>query len=681
MSVPANGSTSVLVSYQTLSVGDTGTIRLTATGINVSDAGSMHVVVGNSVGIDRPPLQNPAPIGPGLERNLCVSAGLIASAQFECGDLVLTHALPTARTLTQSRTPTLLYNSQTAHPYPLVAASLTLTSPLPNTVTAYLYINGGGTARGTGSWSGSEWSSAATRRIVVGYDAIGDTTGLYSYRLDIYKDLGSGPVLVRADTGHLVVVNRSASPFNPGWWLAGLERLIPQADGSLLYIGGDGSSRLYAAVPGRTDMWSAPQVDRRDWIKLISGQYSQFLRGGVRVQYSSTGQHLFTINRLNDTTSFTWTSGRLSAITVPRSAGATYAFTYGLSGSTLSSLAQLVGGVAQRATTISWDNGQVLRFVDPGNQSGKDVRFYYDPAFPQRITSRYNRNGDSVSFRYANGNKLVAAKAWMANPQDSIVLRFSPMEVLGLGNSVDTSQVYVTLINPRSESIATKIWVDRLGSPRKVQDALGQVSVLSRADARWPGLVTRDSAPNGQIIGVVYDSLGHPISVTDSSFVQGGQYATTRYEWDLAWDALTKAVRPLNDSVLTRYHSLTGNKLWVQPGSDFARRVKFAYGNSYKRLSSTQYPVRPGSPTLKDSLEYDGSLGNVSATMSTAGYWTVYAMDNLGRVTQVSTGIRIRVRNHQEVDLVVDCPGAMPPLPLAALAPWAGPRRAVYTPS
>lgn len=637
VSVPANGSTGVVVSYHTINAGDTGSVRLTATGMNTSDIGTIHILVGGSVNADRPPMQATAVVGPGIERKLCLTTPLIGSADYDCGDLLLSHALPVSRTLGKERAPTLIYLSQAAHAYPLIAAApLTYTAPLPNTVTASLYIDG--IQRGSGSWNGAEWSTVPTRQIAVGYDAIGDTTGLYAYRLDIYVNYGSGPVLSRSDTGHVVVVNRSASAFNPGWWVAGVNQLVPQSDGSLLFVGGDGSARLYIKVTGRSDMWAAPQVDRRDWLKLINSQYVQYLPNGLRIVYSSQGRHLFTINRLSDTTAFAWTGAQLTSITVPKSTGVTYSFTYGLPGSKLSSVAHLVGGVTQRTTTLSWDNAQTLRIVDPGNQSGKDVRFYYDPAYAQRIATRYNRNGDSVAFRYSSGNKLSVAKAWLATVADSVVYGFTPAEILGLGLSVDTSQVYSTIVSPRGSSIVTKVWLDRLGGARKIQDALGQVTRITRGDARWPALVTHDSSPTGQVRGIVYDSLGHPVTITDSTFVQGGRLAVRRYEWDLTWDAVKKIVNPEGDSVVSWFHSQNGNRLWVQPGGDFTRRVKFAYANGLSRLSSTQYPVHPGNTIIKDSLLYD-AIGNPSGSRTPSGYWTMLTTDNLGRVTQVTSPI------------------------------------------
>src|SRR5690348_1825475 len=62
--------------------------------------------------------------GTAEERDLCVTIAAATDAAYECGDLRIVHALPSVRARGTARTPTLLYNSRFAHPFALVAASL-----------------------------------------------------------------------------------------------------------------------------------------------------------------------------------------------------------------------------------------------------------------------------------------------------------------------------------------------------------------------------------------------------------------------------------------------------------------------------------------------------------------------------------------------------------------------------
>lgn len=68
---------------------------------------------------------------------------------------------------------------------------------------------------------------------------------MYQYYLEISFAYGAARELTRV-TEILAVVNRSNSEFGPGWWVAGYERAIPQPNGDVFWIGGDGSTRRYS---------------------------------------------------------------------------------------------------------------------------------------------------------------------------------------------------------------------------------------------------------------------------------------------------------------------------------------------------------------------------------------------------------------------------------------------------
>src|SRR5687767_5011079 len=109
-----------------------------------------------------------------------------SDAAVECGDLRLAHALPSVVTHNMPRAPALLYNSQHAHPYVLVPHNLTVPTTLPTNVTGTLTV--AGTQRATGSWSGSDWGAAGnTRRIVLGFEALDLSTGVYGYTLIVRR--------------------------------------------------------------------------------------------------------------------------------------------------------------------------------------------------------------------------------------------------------------------------------------------------------------------------------------------------------------------------------------------------------------------------------------------------------------------------------------------------------------
>jgi hypothetical protein len=69
---------------------------------------------------------------------------------------------------------------------------------------------------------------------------------------------------------------------------------------------------------------------RPDTIKLASSKYTRYAPDGVQVRFNTTGEHIVTKSRLApDSTLFSYSSGRLSTITLPPAGGSqTYSFTY-----------------------------------------------------------------------------------------------------------------------------------------------------------------------------------------------------------------------------------------------------------------------------------------------------------------------------------------------------------------
>ena len=144
---------------------------------------------------------------------------LAGDAAAECGDLRLAHGLPVVRTMGRARGPVLVYSSAHAHPYPLVAAEVTLPTGAanPDSVQAILKLNG--VTKRTASWGGSAFSPGRANRIVIGYDALNDSTGVYSYTLEVKSYYASGPLSASpVPSGELV-----AEPFTErirGWLVA-----------------------------------------------------------------------------------------------------------------------------------------------------------------------------------------------------------------------------------------------------------------------------------------------------------------------------------------------------------------------------------------------------------------------------------------------------------------------------
>jgi hypothetical protein len=233
---------SATVTFTAGAAGDTGTVTLIARNASLSadvDSASTDIMIPVSTP------SNPAGVvlagsGDVVARDLCLTIAIGADAAYECGDLRLVHALPAVTTRGKARVPVLLYNSAHALANAVVAADVTPVASrgVPNQVAATVSI--GGQIHGSGQWTGSQWTAGSTRRVTVRIDSA-FATGLYDYTLDVAYTWSDASVTHDIQTGRLSIVNRSASPFGAGWWIAGVEQLVARGS-DFLWVGGDGST-------------------------------------------------------------------------------------------------------------------------------------------------------------------------------------------------------------------------------------------------------------------------------------------------------------------------------------------------------------------------------------------------------------------------------------------------------
>jgi hypothetical protein len=215
-----HSDTASIAFVATASAGATGQLKLAvvlSTDATVHDSGTVdvHVIALQTPGVVVANL-NP---GESVERGLCLTISLHSGA-YECGDLRLDYGFPTVRTMEKERAPTLIYSNQLAHPIERVAAEITLPNDgrHPDSVTAKLLVTRAGSPVQVDAekWLGSDWSLGSVRRVVLSYDAITDSTGLYQYSIQVGRWYGA-TLESNSVASDLVVVNRSSSPFGAGW--------------------------------------------------------------------------------------------------------------------------------------------------------------------------------------------------------------------------------------------------------------------------------------------------------------------------------------------------------------------------------------------------------------------------------------------------------------------------------
>jgi len=646
-SVPANSAsiaqgaqTSALVlGYNALAAGSE-TVTLSPTG-TVSGAtvqatnGTLNATVGGSA---QPIVVAIAGKNPGttIDKASCLTVSAGQNAAYECGDLRVVHPLPATVTMDRARGPALIYNSRQANGGALLSADVTYSGSAPTALKATVTI-AGQTIPKDFPWNSACASTSC--RIVVPITTT-QPTGLYPVKLQVVAMNGT-TTLATSDTvtDTVVVINRAASPYGSGWWIDGLESLVTLSATKMLWIGGDGSSRLYNQSSDPTVYTVTPAYDRPDTLERVPSTqtWRRLIGDGAYVEFNSFGQHVQTMNALGWSTTFAYTSGLLDSITLPVPAGSPegrrYVFWYT---SSLLDSVQAPRASASRTTRIAHGGSNVNSITDA---DGLNTTFAYDAA--NRIITRTNKLNDTTYFQYDDGGALKQSSLSTARTDGagtSITSNFRAAETRSAYNSADLptllAKVYTQLDGPRTDvGDTTNIVVNRWGAPDSVTNALGQRTRLTRANTTFPALVTKVVAPNGFETRAFFNSR----ALTDSTvavdpFNTGN--ATTRYAWNPTWNKADSMIRPTGERIRTFYRTTRPIADSMRFGAHGPQRVKFSYTADYQVRSVTEPAGLP------DSVTYD-SIGNATRAWTPMGrsasvpYFTQLLKDAIGRDTLV----------------------------------------------
>ncbi len=560
-----------------------------------------------------------------IPRGACVTIALTSDAASECGDLRLVHDLPSVRTMGTVRTPTLLYNSQHARPKPIVLADVTLSSgvALPPNVQACIKV--AGVARGCKSWAGSNWGSpGGTRRVAILGDDGAWNTGAIDITVEVTADnANQGPYTA---TGRLFIVNRTASAFGAGWWLAGLEQVIVVSGTELVWIGGDGSARRYVKTGS---VWRAPNFAALDSIISAGSGYARVTPQHAKIYFSSAGQHDSTVNVLGHVTRFEYTSGLLTKIRVPKPSGAFFDYTLAYTSGLLDSVQAADG----RATKLFRTGARVDSIRDP---DGQRVRFASGSGNNQYVVvGRTDRRGNATSFSYDNANRVAQATRPLSNA--TVLLA---AESRGYDAPVPLDSAFSQVDGPRSDvTDVSRFWINAYSAPVRVRDALGRETRVFY-NASWPGLADSSIGANRLASRAFYNTAR---GLTDSVRVYNplgtGVTAVTKYQWHSSLNRLTSVRTPTtagNWLVDTMSYNADGTVQWQQRGTaSSANRMNFTYTSGEKLPEKLIAPAAPSTPDTT-IFSYD-ALGNLRKQRSPSGILALSFGDAIGRDTLVIT--------------------------------------------
>ena len=284
--------------------------------------------------------------GPSIDKSRCLETPAGRFGTYACGYLRLAYSLPSTKTMGRTWTPTLLFSSEHLVPAVRFNANVSVSSSATiDSVQLKAY------------WGGED---TITRGVVLPNDgqlhrvalemfpdtAFTPPTGLIHYTIKATAFSGYTAQAVATDTGTTYVVSRAFNNFR-GWWLAGLEQLSVLTGGQIVWIGGDGSTRLYKQI-GSSSTWTvANTVDRPDTLvrSLVTvnyndldecycdtvWKYQRLLPNAAYVEFDNAGRHAKTVNAQGLVTQFAYGGygpAGLDHVTLPLPAGSSASRTY-----------------------------------------------------------------------------------------------------------------------------------------------------------------------------------------------------------------------------------------------------------------------------------------------------------------------------------------------------------------
>jgi YD repeat-containing protein len=466
----------------------------------------------------------------------CESGSRVAS---KSGCLETQVALPDYFSLGAARGLTFVYRSNRAYPRPLIGYRVRLQEfsgvrqAVPPSV-SYSAVVGGVDLGQTAFVDTRALTTSIGPRLAVDFDAGALTTGIYTTGFQATNNY-IGSAVSALDENRLTVVNTLDSPFGAGWGLAGLSRLYPAADGSVLLVSGNGMSVRYDPPAAGGDAFLSPAGDFSTLVQQADGGYLRTLKNGTQIAFNAAGLQTSTVDRNGNSTRYGYDGeDRLTVIRDP----------------------------AALVTRLDYDNGRLSHVTDP---AGRLSRFVHDEGNLVEVTLP---DGSTRAFGYDKRHLMTAetdargaitrrvydssGRLRKAELPGGVVRKVTNTDSVG---RVDVSTGSGTADNPAPPAlpdVVVSTFTDGEGRTRRVKtDAFGAATEITDAN----GLVTRikrDSNGNPVFIDrsdnantlIAYDDKGNPSLIEDLVFVD----AATKLTYDPASSLITSMTDSLNNT-------------------------------------------------------------------------------------------------------------------------------------
>lgn len=306
----------------------------------------------------------------------------VGDCAFSCFDQVYAHSTPAYYSFDTPRSVTLVYNSRTSHPRPIVLLDVQAAAGgvVPTRMSIVAKVSGVTVQPLDGSGPIFYTYADPARpvaRMKFQFDATAYATGRYPISVEVTAWNGSTPSPVTTVNGHVLIVNETNSIFGAGWNVAGLQRLYINGNDAVITEGDGSVVHFQRSCP--TCPWTAP--DGEFSTLTTAGVHVRTYPDGTVIYYDANGLMYYTTYRFLTSTSFTWTFSTawiLSGITDP----------------------------ASKYTQLQYSGGKLQFIIDPG---GRTTQFLHSSGNLQRIT--FVPDGSYEQFGYHTGmwNRLMSS--------------------------------------------------------------------------------------------------------------------------------------------------------------------------------------------------------------------------------------------------------------------------------
>lgn len=465
-------------------------------------------------------------------------------------DVVQAVTTPAYQSVEAPRGVTLLYNSSTVRPTPVLSVNVaTSTGMLSTTYQLQVQLVSNQTfltlLNGATSVFYAAPGDTTTTRLVAAIDAKANnlTTGWYDVNVIVTPYNGSTPGAAVTATTRFLVDYESASPFGAGWQIAGLQRLntmsgsysalITNGDGSMAFFRRDCSTCAFvspAGDPTQLEVYTGPDTGIA-YRRAAPDSSATDFRSDGRLVRSWSGELYRPVLIAN------WSGTQLGSIQDLIGKKLTLSYTQ-------SGKLQTITDPSGRVTTISIDStGKLYRATDPDSLT---TNFAYDTLL--RLTSVTDRAGATAVLTYDALNRRDSTKApsiadYTGSLKQPIATTTAAERIAWqpatAGTSIGTAKAAV-----RPDTLSAKL-IDPLGN------------VTRNAYDRFAG-VTKIVDPLGQITTIGRDTLGN-VTYTHTPTGHAGTSAYSGYLLSSTYDSTTKQSATYTYNGFNRVQTVTGN--------------------------------------------------------------------------------------------------------------------------